>query len=130
MGLVNKLVQSAGDIGRIVRAAGYSFAGLSAAFRKESAFRQEVILFAVLAPVGAWLGENGIERALMIGSLMIVLIVELLNSAIEATVDRISRSRHKLSGRAKDMGSAAVYLSILLAMLVWVLILKDRYGPA
>ncbi len=128
MRLFRKLVVSIGDIGRIVRAAGYSISGLRVALMKEAAFRQEVILFAVLAPLGAWLGANGIERALLIGSLLLVLIVELLNSSVEATVDRISRKRHKLSGRAKDMGSAAVYLAILLAVLVWVLILKDHYG--
>ncbi len=129
MRLFRKLVVSSGDIGRIVRAAGYSISGLRTALLKEAAFRQEVILFAVLAPLGAWLGANGVERALLIGSLLLVLIVELLNSSVEATVDRISRKRHKLSGRAKDMGSAAVYLAILLAVLVWVLILKDHYGP-
>jgi diacylglycerol kinase (ATP) len=130
MRLLKKLVNSAGDVGRVVRAAGYSISGLRVALLKEAAFRQEVILFAVLAPLGAWLGANGVERALLIGSLLLVLIVELLNSALEATVDRISRQRHKLSGRAKDMGSAAVYLSLLLAILVWALILKDHYAPA
>lgn len=125
MGVMRKLVQSAGDIGRIVRAGSYSVSGLRAALRKEAAFRQEVILVAVLAPLGAWLGHDGIERLMLIGSLVLVLIVELLNSAVEATVDRISRKQHKLSGRAKDMGSAAVYLSILLAILTWVLVLLD-----
>lgn len=126
MGVMRKLVQSAGDIGRIVRAGSYSVSGLRAAIRKEAAFRQEVILVTVLAPLGAWLGHDGIERLLLIGSLLLVLIVELLNSAVEATVDRISRKHHKLSGRAKDMGSAAVYLSILLAILAWVFVLFDR----
>jgi diacylglycerol kinase (ATP) len=129
MRLLKKIVNSAGDVGRVVRAAGYSVSGLRVALLKEAAFRQEVILFVVLGPLGAWLGTNGVERALLVGSLLLVLIVELLNSALEATVDRISRRRHKLSGRAKDMGSAAVYLSILLAILVWVLILKDHYAP-
>jgi diacylglycerol kinase (ATP) len=127
MGLMQKLVESAGDVGRIVRAGSYSVAGLRAAIRKEAAFRQEVILFVFLAPLGAWLGRSGIERALLIGSLVLVLIVELLNSALEVTVDRISKKRHKLSGRAKDMGSAAVYLSILLVLLVWALVIADRY---
>ncbi len=126
MGVMRKMVRSAGDIGRIVRAGSYSFSGLRAAIRKEAAFRQEVILAAVLAPLGAWLGRTGIERLLLIGSLVLVLIVELLNSAVEATVDRIGKKHHKLSGRAKDMGSAAVYLSILLAMLTWALVLFDR----
>lgn len=123
MRLLKKLVYSMGDIGRILRAGGYSLAGLHAALRKEAAFRQEIVLFALLAPLGAWLGRTGIERALLIGSLMLVLIVELLNSAIEATVDRIGHKHHKLSGRAKDMGSAAVTLCIVLTMLVWVLVL-------
>ncbi len=126
MKTLKKLWESAGDYGRVVRAAGYSIAGLRAAFRKEAAFRQEAILFAILAPLGAWLGRNGIERVLLVGSLLVVLIVELLNSAVEATVDRISGRHHKLSGRAKDMGSAAVTLSILLVMLAWALVLWDR----
>ena len=123
MRLLGKMVQSAGDVGRVLRAAGYSIAGLHAALRKEPAFRQEVILFVLLAPLGVWLGKTGVERALLIGSLLLVLIVELLNSALEATVDRISRKHHKLSGRAKDMGSAAVYLAILFAVMVWTLVL-------
>lgn len=126
MRLPGKLMHSAVDIGRIMRAAGYSFMGLRAALRKEAAFRQEVILFIVLAPLGAWLGENGIERSLLIGSLLIVLIVELLNSSVEAAVDRISKKHHKLSGRAKDMGSAAVTLALLMAFMVWMLVLFDR----
>ena len=99
------------------------------ALSKEAAFRQEVMLFALLAPLGVWLGRNGIERSLLLGSLILVLIVELLNSAVEATVDRISKKRHKLSGRAKDMASAAVTLAILLVVLVWGLILYDQYVP-
>lgn len=126
MGVMQKLVQSAGDIGRIVRAGSYSVSGLRAAIRKEAAFRQEVILVTVLAPLGVWLGHDGVERLLLIGCLVLVLIVELLNSAVEATVDRISKKHHKLSGRAKDMGSAAVYLSLLLAILTWILILFDH----
>lgn len=125
MRLLEKMLHSMGDVGRVLRAAGYSIAGLRAALRKEAAFRQEVILFVVLAPLAFWLGRNGIERALLLGSLLLVLIVELLNSAVEATVDRISRKHHRLSGRAKDMGSAAVYLSILLATLTWLLVLAD-----
>jgi diacylglycerol kinase (ATP) len=113
----------------VLRAGGYSIAGLHAALRKEAAFRQELMLFALLAPLGAWYGKTGVERALLIGSLLLVLIVELLNSAVEATVDRISHKRHKLSGRAKDMGSAAVYLAILLAVTVWALVLADGASP-
>ncbi len=126
MRLLGKLMHSAVDIGRIVRATGYSVMGLRAALRKEAAFRQEVILFIVLAPLGAWLGQDGIERSLLIGSLLIVLIVELLNSSVEAAVDRISKKHHKLSGRAKDMGSAAVYLALLMTFMTWMLVLFDR----
>lgn len=130
MRLLEKMLHSMGDVGRVLRAAGYSIAGLRAALRKEAAFRQEVILFVVLAPLAFWLGRNGIERALLLGSLLLVLIVELLNSAVEATVDRISKKHHRLSGRAKDMGSAAVYLSILLATLTWLLVLVDGGAPS
>lgn len=111
------------DFSRVWRAAGYSVAGFRAAARSEAAFRQELILFILLAPLGAWLGDNGIERALLIGSLLLVLIVELLNTAVEATVDRIGNERHRLSAEAKDIGSAAVLLSILSAVLTWALIL-------
>jgi diacylglycerol kinase (ATP) len=127
VGLGRKLLLSMTDAGRIVRAAGYSLAGLRTALRRESAFRQEVILFLALAPLGSWLGRNGIERTLLVGSLVIVLIVELLNSALEAAVDRISKKQHKLSGRAKDMGSAAVYLSLGLVILTWGFVLADRF---
>jgi len=125
MGIARKLLTSMTDFERLTAAARYSIAGLNAALRKEAAFRQEVILFVVMAPIGAWLGRNGIERSLLIGSLLLVLIVELLNSAVEATVDRVSKKHHKLSGRAKDMGSAAVILSIALVIMTWALILAD-----
>ena len=126
MPILAKLARSAGDVGRVIRATGYSLSGLRAALSKEAAFRQEVILFMVFAPLGAWLGRSGVERALLVGSLVVVMVVELLNSAVEATVDRISKKHHKLSGRAKDMGSAAVYVSIAQALLVWGFILLDR----
>jgi len=101
----------------------YSLAGLAAAAKHEDAFRQELILVVLLTPLALWLGNTGLERALMIGSLIVVLIVELLNSAIEATVDRISFENHRLAKRAKDIGSAAVMLSLANAALVWLLIL-------
>lgn len=129
MRTLKKMVASAGDFGRVLRAAGYSIAGLRSALKKEAAFRQEVFLFLFLGPLGTWLGHTGVERTLLVGSLILVMIVELLNSSVEATVDRISRKHHKLSGRAKDMGSAAVYLSLVLAVLVWALVLADRYTP-
>lgn len=129
LSFARKLWRSMTDVGRIARAGSYSVSGLRAAARKEAAFRQELILFALLAPLGVWLGRNGIERSLLIGSLLIVLVVELLNSAIEATVDRVSKRHHKLSGRAKDMGSAAVSLAILLVVFVWASVLWDRFVP-
>jgi diacylglycerol kinase (ATP) len=101
----------------------YSLSGLAAAARHEDAFRQELILVALLTPVALWLGDTGVERALLIGSLVLVLIVELLNSAVEATVDRISFENHRLAKRAKDIGSAAVMLSLCNAGVVWLLII-------
>jgi len=108
---------------RIMNAAGYSWAGLGAAFKHEDAFRQEVFLLALLVPLAVYLGDSGIERALMIAALLGVLIVELLNSAVEAAVDRVSLERHPLIKRAKDMGSAAVMLSLASAALVWLLVI-------
>ena len=108
---------------RILKAAQYSAQGVKAAWQTEAAFRQEVLLAVVLIPAALWLGENGLERAILIGSVALVMIVELLNSAIESVVDRFGGEIHDLSGRAKDMGSAAVMLSLILAAVVWVLIL-------
>lgn len=110
-------------LARIVNAAGYSWAGLVAAFRHEDAFRQEVFLAAFLVPLALYLGESGVERALMIAAVLGVLIVELLNSAVEAAVDRISLERHDLIKRAKDMGSAAVMLALINLAAVWALAL-------
>lgn len=124
---MKRLLRSLTDAGRVVRAFGYSLAGLRAAYNEESAFRQELLLVAVLAPLGLWLGRDGVERSLLVGSLLVVLIVELLNSAVEATVDRIGPENHEFSGRAKDLGSAAVLLSLLAAVLVWGLVLADRF---
>jgi diacylglycerol kinase (ATP) len=109
-------------IRRIIKAATYSASGLRAAWLNEAAFRQECVLAAVLIPVALVLGENAIERSLLIGSCFIVLIVELLNSAVEAAIDRIGTEQHELSGRAKDFGSAAVLLSLVLTGCVWALI--------
>ncbi len=108
---------------RIVSAAGYSWAGLVAAFRHEDAFRQEILLAAALIPLALYLGETGIARALMVGAVLLVLIVELLNSAVEAAVDRISLEHHHLIKRAKDMGSAAVLVALVNAVVVWALVL-------
>jgi diacylglycerol kinase (ATP) len=114
------------DLRRVWRAAGYSLNGLKTALKYESPFRQEMALFVVLAPLGFWLGHDNIERSLLVGSLVLVLIVELLNSAIETVANRIGNEPHELSGRAKDMASAAVFLALLLVVLVWVLVLFDR----
>ena len=111
---------------RVVKAAGYSWAGLKAAFRHEAAFRQEVALCVPLVPLGLWLGHTGIERALLVGCLLLVLIAELLNSAVESVVDRIGPEHHELSGRAKDIGSAAVFVALVNVAVVWGLVLVWR----
>ena len=108
---------------RLINATGCSISGLAAAARHEDAFRQELLLAAVLVPLGLYLGDSGVERALLAGSVLLVLIVELLNSAVEATVDRVSLDDHNLAKRAKDMGSAAVMLSLVSVCLVWLLVL-------
>lgn len=108
---------------RIWNAFNYSLAGLAAAFRHEDAFRQEVVLAAVLIPLALLLPASGIGKAMMIGSIILVIVVELLNSAVEATVDRISLENHSLAKRAKDIGSAAVMLSFVHVAVVWGLVL-------
>lgn len=113
---------------RVVRAAGHSISGLTTALRSESAFRQEALLAVVMLPAAFWLGRSWVEVALLAGSVLLVLIVELLNSAIEATVDRISFDLHELSKRAKDFGSAAVLLALLLAGGIWAAALFQRFG--
>lgn len=110
---------------RVIAATGYSMQGFRAAYQNEEAFRQELWLCVLLAPIALWLGESGIERALMIGALCLVLIVELLNSAIEATIDRIGLERHELSGRAKDIGSAAVFVALANVVIIWLLVLMN-----
>lgn len=104
---------------RIVKAMQYSWQGVRAAYHHEAAFRQEVFLLLAGVPLALWLGDSAVEQALMIGALLLVLIVELLNSAIEAVVDRSGTERHELAGRAKDMGSAAVTLALLNAVIIW-----------
>lgn len=110
-------------ITRLIKAFGYSFAGFRACLRNEAAFRQEFAATLVIIPAALWLANTGVERALLLGSWMLVPIVELFNSAIEAVVDRIGPEQHKLSGQAKDVGSAAVLLAIMLAVAIWVLVL-------
>ena len=111
---------------RILRAVVSSAQGLAGAFREEASFRQELALAALVIPLGLWLGHSGVERALLIAPMLLILIVELLNSAIEATVDRIGFERHALAGLAKDIGSAAVFLSFVLLAAVWLLVLFGR----
>ena len=110
-------------LARLKRAISCSSAGIAAAWKNEEAFRQELLLSVVLVPLACWLGESGVERALLVGSLLLVLIVELLNTAVEVVVNRISTDRHELSGLAKDLGSAAVSMSLLHAGVIWLLVL-------
>ena len=111
---------------RVMRALGASVNGLVGAFREEAAFRQELALALAVVPLGLWLGHSGVERALLIAPMLLILIVELVNSAIEATVDRIGFERHTLAGLAKDIGSAAVFMSFVLLTAVWLLVLLGR----
>ena len=108
---------------RILSATRNSLEGFLAAIRHENAFRQELVMAAVLVPLALWLGGNGFERALLVATVLLVLIVELLNSAVEAAVDRISLENHLLAKRAKDIGSAAVFLSVINVGVVWLLVL-------
>jgi diacylglycerol kinase (ATP) len=108
---------------RLVRALGASIRGLRGAFREEAAFRQELAFALIVIPLALWLGHSGVERALLIAPMLLILVVELINSAIEATVDRIGFERHALAGLAKDIGSAAVFMSFVLLGVVWLLVL-------
>ncbi len=110
-------------ITRVWNAFHYSMAGLAAAYRNEDAFRQEVWLAAVLVPLALWLPASGVGKALMIASVLLVILVELVNSAVEAAVDRISFEQHHLAKRAKDIGSAAVFVALVNAVVVWGLVL-------
>jgi diacylglycerol kinase (ATP) len=111
---------------RVVRAFGYSLQGFRHAWREEAAFRQELILAVVVVPAGLYLGRSGVERALLVWPMLQILLVEILNSAVEAVVDRSGMERHPLAGMAKDMGSAAVLLSFGMLGTVWALILSDH----
>lgn len=115
------------DPARILKATQWSLQGLRAAWLHESSFRLEVYLLAILAPLAIWLGDTPVERVLMIGSCLLVLSAELLNSAVEAVIERYGPELHELAGRAKDMGSAAVFVLMMNVLLVWGLILGDRY---
>jgi diacylglycerol kinase (ATP) len=113
-------------ISRLVKATRFSWQGLRAAYQHEEAFRQEIWACLVLIPLGLYLGDNGIERALLVASVLLLPLVEILNSAIEAVVDRFGEEHHELSGRAKDMGSAAVALALVLVAAVWLLVLLGQ----
>ncbi|AKH21287.1 diacylglycerol kinase [Sedimenticola thiotaurini] len=115
--------QKAAGIRRIINAGGYSLAGFAACWRHEAAFRQELAGLILLLPLALYLGQTGVERALLVGSLLLVPLAELFNSAIEAVVDRFGGEQHELSGRAKDIGSAAVFLAIVIAIITWLLVL-------
>jgi diacylglycerol kinase (ATP) len=106
----------------------YSGAGLKAAWDNEMAFRTEVIVIALMMPIGIWIGETAVQWALLFGSSMLVLITELLNSAVEKVVDRIGTEHHLLSKQAKDLSSAAAAMSMLTAVIVWVLIASERFA--
>ena len=112
---------------RIIKAAGYSWKGVRAAWLNEAAFRQESVAVILAIVIACWLDVDAITRVLLIGSVVLVMIVEIMNSAIEAVVDRIGTDFHELSGRAKDMGSAAVLMSILLALATWGMLLWSHY---
>jgi diacylglycerol kinase (ATP) len=112
---------------RIWNAWFYSMAGIRTCWKNEAAFRQELVLSLFLAGAAFWVGETATQQVLLIGSCLVVLIAELLNSAIEAAIDRIGEDRHKLSGRAKDMGSAAVFASLVLVVVTWGLIGFERF---
>ncbi|MEO6264397.1 MAG: diacylglycerol kinase [Luteimonas sp.] len=112
--------------GRILLATKWSLQGLRAAWLHESSFRLEVYLLAVLGPLGLWLGQSAVERVLLVGTCLLVLCIELLNSAIEAVIERYGAEHHELAGRAKDMGSAAVFVLMVNVLLTWGLILGPR----
>ncbi|MGH8453590.1 MAG: diacylglycerol kinase [Nevskiales bacterium] len=113
---------------RIIDAQMYTIKGLRAIWKHEAAFRQECALAAVMVPAAFWVGTDAVQVAMLVGVCLIVLIVELLNSAVETVVDRVGEEMHELSGRAKDMGSAAVFVSLCLAGLTWILILWQRFA--
>ena len=108
---------------RLLKAFGNTWQGLAGCWREEEAFRQEYLLALLAIPAGLWLGANGVERAVLIAPMLLILIVELLNSAIETAIDRIGTERHALSGLAKDLGSAAVFVSFVLLLSSWALVL-------
>ena len=119
----NKVPAPKKGVARLIAATRYSWAGLKAVFAGEEAFRLEVYCFMVLAPLGLYLGEDAVERVLLVGSVVLLLIIELFNTAIEAVVNRIGSEFHELSGRAKDIGSASVLFGIGLVVFTWGMLL-------
>lgn len=124
------MANSARGLDRLIKAFRYSLKGFRAGWRHEEAFRQEVVLCATLFPLSFWLGRDAFDYALLISTLLLVLITELLNSAIEALTDRVGLEHHELSGRAKDLSSAAVLLALVLVAVVWSALAWLRFGPA
>ena len=114
---------------RLYKATRYTIFGFISAWKNEEAFRQEIFILLLIFPLGMWLGESSSQRAILIGSWFIVIITELINSAIEAAVDRVGKDFHTLSGQAKDMASAAVFVSIVFVVFTWSIFLWDRFGP-
>jgi diacylglycerol kinase (ATP) len=120
--------QDGGEIRRLAAATRYSWRGLRAAWSREAAFRQEALLCVVMLPGAFWVGTTAVQRILLIATCLVVLVTELLNSAVEAAIDRIGMDQHELSGHAKDLGSAAVFISLLICATTWLLIAWDRWG--
>ena len=120
--------RSRSGVARIWRATAYSLAGLKSAWQTEAAFRQELLLAVILIPIAVWIPGTLTQRALLIACVLVVLLVELLNSAIESTVDRVSLDDHELAKRAKDVGSAAVLIALLNLLVVWALVLADVFN--
>ena len=114
---------------RLINATRYSIAGLKAAWKYEEAFRMEIAAAAIMFPLSFWLGQTASQRGLLVGTCFIVMITELLNSAVETVVDRIGPDHHELSGRAKDIASAAVMLSLMMTIIIWVLVIMERFCP-
>ncbi|MDT8318661.1 MAG: diacylglycerol kinase [bacterium] len=117
-------------IRRLINATRYSISGLKAAWKNEEAFRMEVTAALIMLPCAFWLGNTATQRGLLVGTCFVVMITELLNSAIETVVDRIGPDRHELSGRAKDIASAAVMLSLIMTLIIWALVIVERFCPA
>lgn len=124
---MRKAINQKTGVSRLIAATGFTFAGLAAAWKSEEAFRQEVLLAAVMIPSALWLGQTLLERIVLIATVLIVMITELLNTAVEYAIDRISTERHELSGHAKDIGSAAVFISLMLALITWASFLWVRF---